>query len=99
MGDGEARDSTGVKLAEIERLINEFKEKFEAGTSDAENFMTMFEIEQLWLELQNGTNNVYSDMVRELMSTVDERGLIRKKKRISTPQDNTAPHCFSEAPR
>jgi hypothetical protein len=40
----------------------------------------MFEIERLWSELQNSTNNVYSDMIRELMSTVDERDLIRKKK-------------------
>jgi hypothetical protein len=80
MDYGGARGSTGVKLAEIERLIEEFKEKFEAGTSDAENFITMFEIEQLWSELQNNTNNIYSDMVRELMSTVDERDLIRKKK-------------------
>jgi archaellum component FlaC len=32
------------KLMEIERLIKEFKEKFEAGTSDTEHFMTKFEI-------------------------------------------------------
>jgi hypothetical protein len=60
MGNGDARDLTGNKLAEIELLIKAFKEKFEAGTSDAENFMTMYEIEQLWSELQNGTNNVIS---------------------------------------
>jgi hypothetical protein len=76
-----ARDPIGNKLVEIERLVREFKEKFEAGTSDTENFMTMFEVEQIWSELRDNTNNVYSDMVQELMSAVDERDLIRKKKR------------------
>ena len=75
-----ANDKTAARIAELERLINEFKERFKAGTSDIENFMTMSEIEELWRELQSSTNNIYSDMVRELMSTVDERELIRKKK-------------------
>jgi hypothetical protein len=76
--DKDTRDMTANKLVEIERLIRAFKEKFEAGTSDAENFITMFEIERLWSELQNSTNNLYSDMISELMCTVDERDLIRK---------------------
>jgi len=73
-------DLLSNKLAEIERLIKEFKEKFEAGTADAENFMNITEIENLWGELQNETNNVYSDLVRELMRGVNEKELIRKKK-------------------
>lgn len=77
------RELTAVKLAEIERLIKEFKEKFEAGTSDADHFITMTEIERLWAELQNNTQIVYSDMIRELMGTVDEHDLIRKKKESS----------------
>jgi len=74
-------DTVRIKLAEIERLIKEFKEKFEAGTSDSDNFITITEIEKLWGELQNETNNIYSDLVHELMSTVNESELIRKKKR------------------
>lgn len=69
-----------VQLAEIERLIEEFKEKFKAGTSDVDNFITIHEIERLWGELQVNTQNVYSGMIRELMSSVDESDLIRKKK-------------------
>ena len=69
-----------TRIAEIERLINDFKEKFETGTSDADHFITLHEIERLWGELQNSTNNIYSDMIRELMSKVDESQLIRKKK-------------------
>ena len=77
-------DSNGAdvksRLLEIERLVGEFKEKFEAGTSDAENFITMNEIERLWGELRGNTYNIYSDIVQNLMGSVDESDLIRKKK-------------------
>jgi hypothetical protein len=73
-------DQMRMEIAEIERLIQEFKEKFTEGTSDAENFMNISEIEMLWSDLQNRTNNIYSGMVRKLMSEVNESDLIRKKK-------------------
>jgi len=69
-----------IRLAEIERLLNDFEGKFKAGTADADNFITIHEIERLWGELRNNTQNIYSDMLQELMSNVDERDLIRKKK-------------------
>jgi len=69
-----------IRIEEIERLMSEFEAKFKAGTSSVDSFMTICEIEQLWGELQDKTNNIYSDMTRELMSNVDERDLIRKKK-------------------
>ena len=69
-----------VEIAEIERLIREFKEKFANGTASADDFMTISELELMWSELQNRTNNIYSDMIRKLMSEVDESDLIRKKK-------------------
>ena len=72
-----------AEIAEIERLIQEFKEKFAAGTSDADNFMTISQIELLWSELQYRTNNIYSDMIRKMMSEIDESDLIRKKKDIT----------------
>ena len=74
------RNDTAIRILEIERLIQDFKEKFKAGTSDAEHFISITEIELLWGELQDKTNNIYSDMIRKLMSEVDERELIRKKK-------------------
>jgi len=76
----EQRDLPDVQIAEIERLIDEFKEKFKAKTSDADNFITINEIEHMWGELQQSTLNIYSDMVGNLMDGIDERDLIRKKK-------------------
>lgn len=69
-----------VRLAEIERLIKDFKQKFKERTSTAENFITMTEIEAMWGYLRQTTNNIYTDMVQELLREVDERDLIRKKK-------------------
>ena len=69
-----------ARIEEIERLMQVFKDKFKEGTSSADDFMTISEIEKLWGELQDKTNNIYSDMVRELMSNVDESDLIRRKK-------------------
>ena len=73
-------NDTDIRISEIERLIQDFKEKFKAGTSDVDNFMSITEVELLWGELQDKTNCIYSDMLRKLMSEVDERDLIRKKK-------------------
>jgi hypothetical protein len=40
----------------------------------------MHEIERMWSELRGNTDYIYSDMLSELMSNVDESELIRKKK-------------------
>ena len=69
-----------IEISEIERLIKEFKEKFAAGTVDTDDFMTISQLELMWGELQNRTNNIYSDMIQKLMSEVDESVLIYKKK-------------------
>ena len=69
-----------VQIVELERMIDAFKEKFKERTSNADDFITIHEIEQMWGELQSNTLNIYSDMVRELLSKADERELIRKKK-------------------
>jgi len=86
MEDSE-KSVTGYELAEIERLIKEFKEKFEARTSDADDFMNISEMELMWGELQHKTNNIYSDMVRKMMSEVNESDLIRKKNDNSSMKE------------
>jgi hypothetical protein len=75
-----SQDDLNMEIAEIEHLIKGFKEKFAAGTASADDFMTISELELMWGELQSRTNNIYSDMIRKLMSEVDEGDLIRKKK-------------------
>ena len=77
------------RIDEIERLIRDFKESFEAGTSDAENFLTMHEIERMWSELRGNTDYIYSDMLSELMGRVDESELIRKKKESTGKKESS----------
>ena len=82
-----SQDVINVEIAEIERLIREFREKFTAGTESADDFLTITQIEMMWGELQNRTNNIYSDMLRKLMSEVDESDLIRKKKDTTSSKE------------
>ena len=77
--DEAEKGMASYELAEIERLLKEFKEKFETRTADADDFLNISEMELMWGELQDKTNNVYSDMVRKMMSEVNESDLIRKK--------------------
>jgi hypothetical protein len=81
------QNDLSMEIAEIERLIKDFKEKFAAGTASADDFMTISELEMMCGELQNRTNNIYSDMIRKLMSEVDESDLIRKKKDITNSKE------------
>ena len=76
----ESLSSQSNRLAEIERLMDAFREDFALKTANADNFITIHEIERMWGELEQSTLNVYSDMVREAMGNVDEKDLIRKKK-------------------
>ena len=82
--DEAGQDVFNVEISEIERLIQEFKEKFATETANPDDFMTISQLELMWGELQNRTNNIYSDMIRKLMSEVDESDLIRKKKGITS---------------
>ena len=67
-------------VLEITRLIKEFQEVFKVKTSQTEKFLTINELEILWSELRNNTEVLYSYMIRQLMSTIDERDMVRKKK-------------------
>jgi hypothetical protein len=75
----EHENLTSIRKAEIERLIDVFEEEFKSKTANADDFITIHEIERMWGELQQNTLNIYSNMVRELLSNVDENDLIRKK--------------------
>ena len=65
---------------ELQRIISEFRKRILAGTSDPDNFLTITEIERLWSELKGDTDLLYTDMLSELLSNMNESELIRKKK-------------------
>jgi len=66
---------------ELLRIVDEFRQQIIEGTSDPDNFLTIFEIERLWSELRGDTSFLYSDMLSDMLADTDESELIRKKKR------------------
>ena len=64
----------------VTALISEFGKRIEEGTANAERFKTLDDIEQRWSQLRRDTEQVYTDMVSEIISGVDEGELISKKK-------------------
>ena len=65
---------------ELLRIVEEFRQRIIAGTSNPDNFLSISEIERLWSELRGNTSLIYSDMLSDLLSATDESALIRKKK-------------------
>jgi hypothetical protein len=65
---------------ELLRIVEEFRQKIVAGTSNPEHFLTISEIERLWSELRGNTSLLYSDMLSDILDGIDETELIRKKK-------------------
>ena len=80
---------TAVRMAEIERLVNEFREILEKEFADIHSTMRINEIEELWTKLRTGTDEVYSDMLSDYLASVDESEVIRQKKRISGKGNKT----------
>jgi len=78
--DDDKINKTDVQKAELERLIDDFKDRFNERTADPSNYITIHEIERMWGELLGNTQNIYSDMIRDLINSQDEKELIRQKK-------------------
>jgi hypothetical protein len=78
---------TAVRMAEIDRLVNEFREVLEKEFSDAQSSMKINEIEDLWTKLRTGTDEVYADMLSDYLAFIDEKELIREKKTSSAKRE------------
>ena len=70
------------RSTQIKRLMEDFERKFTEKTSNPDSFASLHEIEQMWGELRINTDKIYSDMVQDMLSNIDESELVRKKKRI-----------------
>ena len=72
---------------ELLRIVEVFRQRITAGTSDPENFLTISDIERLWSELRGDTSLLYSDMLSDLLAEVDESELIRLKKKSTAKKE------------
>jgi len=75
--------SLEVEIAEITRLIDEYRAKISNGTSSSDNFMSITDMEEALGTLRNGTNNIYTDLQSKLISQIDQNELVRKKKQAT----------------
>ena len=75
------KTSLELEIAEIARLIDEYRAKIAYGTSSADDFMSITDMEEALGVLRNSTNNIYTDLQSKLVSQVDQNELLRKKKR------------------
>ena len=67
-------------IEKITKKVNEFGNKIKNGTSNADNFITMNDIENNWQQLKNETEKTYAEMVKQMIDAIDEREIVRKKK-------------------
>lgn len=80
---------SSITIGELSRIVKEFEEKFKDGTEDPDRFLTLAEIEELWGKLIGDTNVLYSDMIQKLIYSINEKDVVRKKKRIQKQGNNT----------
>jgi len=72
---------------ELLKLLDDFRQRLVNGTCDADDFLSITDIENLWTKLRGDTSLLYSDMLSEVLSSVDESELIRKKKPNTEPKE------------
>ena len=81
------KTSLELEITEITRLIDEYQAKITKGTSSADNFMTITEMEEALSTLRNSTNNIYTEMQSKLVGQVDQNELLRKKKQNTDSEE------------
>ena len=72
---------------ELLKLLDDFRQRIINGTCDIDDFLSITDIENLWTKLRGDTSLLYSDMLSEVLSSVDESELIRKKKPNTEPKE------------
>jgi len=65
---------------ELLKLLEDFQQSIVNGTTNADDFLSITDIENLWSKLRGDTSLLYSDALSGILSCVDESELIRKKK-------------------
>jgi len=77
------KTSLELEIAELTRLLEEYRSKITHGTSSTDNFMPITEMEEALGTLRNSTNNIYTKLQSRLVSQLNQAELVRKKKRTT----------------
>lgn len=71
----------GVASEKVRNIFSNFEKKFQEGTKDPDKFLTISELESRWASLRKDILECGDEMVRRLVESVDEKDLVKKKKR------------------
>jgi hypothetical protein len=69
------------KLAEIDDCLIKADYNLDKKLLDPDNFISIYEFEDLWHNLRLETDKIISDYFSEKFSSLDEAALIKKKKK------------------
>ena len=70
-------------IQDLREHINEFFDEFSAKVSNANNFLTMDDLETLVSKLDSETRKTYLNMISDSLNNLDEKELIKSKKASS----------------
>ena len=73
------RIASDAKL-EISHQIDKFVADLQNGTSNADDFTTITQLEEKLSLLHSNTTKTYSDILSAYLSSMDETALIKRKK-------------------
>lgn len=68
--------------------LNLFKKQMKAGIENRANNFTIHTIEKLLGEAKKNINSVVDDILHDEIKNIDEKELIKQKKRIQRPRNN-----------
>jgi hypothetical protein len=77
-------------IFQIDQLISQFQAKIRSRTTDPDNFLSISELEEYWSNLRNSTDKIYSDSVSDIIGNMNEKALIRQKKKSTEVKASTS---------
>lgn len=75
------------RIQDLEQKIRLFRERIKNGMSDPKTFMTLSDIEREWCNLSNSTEVTYSDIIKDIAASVDEKAIVKQKKTNSETKE------------
>jgi hypothetical protein len=72
---------TSLEVAKFKAAIDEFAQTFAEKTSSSQNFITIFEYEDMIKNLLGKTYRISMEFANKLIDSFDESNIIQKKKR------------------
>ena len=71
---------TNEVMEKFRNSVNKFLDDFSDRTAEENNFLTMDQIEDMYLELDMQMRSAFQKMISDSISSIDEKKIIQSKK-------------------